>query len=245
MSLMFANSLLDGFLLSNGIGKGIVIAQLLGSVAMFATIIGKWRELRYVASASRRFLRDFSSGGNVLEYYFNRRPSATSGLERIYKDTCDRLLKLIAPEVRLLLGGKQPDHPGSASLTSREIELVRGTCENAMDEETIRVEGAMPSPTFTLMIPYEAKGRKLYHFDLYRLSDPDEYYAAGLDEFVGGDGVAVIEWPGMAELDPRPALRVHLERGAGDLARRIRIENDGVGGFDPTRLAEWSVDDGE
>jgi len=144
MFLMFANSLLDGFLLSNGIGKGIVIAQLLGSVAMFATIIGKWRELKYVASASRRFLRDFSSGGNVLEYYFNRRPSATSGLERIYKDTCDRLLKLIAPEVRLLLGGKQPDHPGAASLTSREIELVRGTCENAMDEETIRVEGAMP-----------------------------------------------------------------------------------------------------
>ena len=107
------------------------------------------------------------------------------------------------------------------------------------------VEGPMPSPTFTLMIPYEAAGGKLYHFDLYRLSDPDEYYAAGLDEFVGGDGVAVIEWPGMAGLDPRPSLRVYLERGAGDLARRIRIENDGVGGFDPTRLAEWSVDDGE
>ena len=36
------------------------------------------------------------------------------------------------------------------------------------------VEGPMPSPTFTLMIPYEAGGRRLYHFDLYRLSDPDE-----------------------------------------------------------------------
>ena len=56
------------------------------------------------------------------------------------------------------------------------------------------VEGPMPSPTFTLMIPYEAGGRRLYHFDLYRLEDPDEYYAAGLDEFIGGDGVAVVEW---------------------------------------------------
>lgn len=107
------------------------------------------------------------------------------------------------------------------------------------------IEGAMPSPTFTLMIPYEAGGRKLYHFDLYRIADPDEYYAAGLDEFVGGDGVAVVEWPAMAELDPRPALRVRLRRGDGDQQRRVEIENDGVGGFDPGPLAEWSVDDGE
>ena len=107
------------------------------------------------------------------------------------------------------------------------------------------VEGPMPSPTFTLMIPYEAGGRRLYHFDLYRLADPDEYYAAGLDEFVGGDGVAVVEWPGMAELDPSPALRIRLERGADDDTRRISIENDGVAGFDPAALAEWRDEDGD
>ena len=107
------------------------------------------------------------------------------------------------------------------------------------------VEGPMPSPTFTLMIPYEASGRKLYHFDLYRIADPDEFYAAGLDEFVGGDGVAVVEWPGMAELDCAPAMRVWLRRGDGDSLRRVRIENDGVEGFDPRQLERWSVDDGE
>ena len=101
------------------------------------------------------------------------------------------------------------------------------------------VEGPMPSPTFTLMIPYEAGGRRLYHFDLYRLEDPDEYYAAGLDEFVGGDGVAVVEWPGMAELDPEPSLRIHLERGAGDESRVRTIENRGVAGYQPEALAEW------
>ena len=103
------------------------------------------------------------------------------------------------------------------------------------------IRGPMPSPTFTLMIPYEADGRKLYHFDLYRLADPDEYYAAGLDEFIGGDGVAVVEWPQMADLAPRPALNLRLERGERDDWRIIRIENDGVAGFDPAALSAWEV----
>lgn len=103
------------------------------------------------------------------------------------------------------------------------------------------VEGAMPSPTFTLMIPYEAGGRRLYHFDLYRIADPDEYYAAGLDEFVGGDGVAVVEWPEMADIDARPALRVRILRTDDDERRAIEIENDGVAGYDPAELAEWEA----
>ena len=105
------------------------------------------------------------------------------------------------------------------------------------------VEGPMPSPTFTLMVPYAAGAKKLYHFDLYRLADPDEYYAAGLDEFVGGDGVAVVEWPGMAELDPSPALHIRLERGAGEETRVIEIENRGVAGYRPEALAEWRCGD--
>ena len=106
------------------------------------------------------------------------------------------------------------------------------------------IEGPMPSPTFTLMIPYETAGRKLYHFDLYRLSDPDEYWAAGLDEFVGGDGVAVVEWPRMAELEPTPALSVRLARTGGDQLRRIEIINDGVAGYDEAGLSDWREGDG-
>ena len=105
------------------------------------------------------------------------------------------------------------------------------------------VEDPMPSPTFTLLLPYVGKdGRKLYHFDLYRLEDQDEYYAAGLDEFIGGDGVAVVEWPQMADIAPEPALEIHLERGEGDEVRRIEIENYGVAGFDPGALSDWRVD---
>lgn len=105
------------------------------------------------------------------------------------------------------------------------------------------VEGPMPSPTFTLLLPYVAPdGRKLYHYDLYRLADPDEYYAAGLDEFIGGDGVALVEWPQMAEIEPEPALRLSICRSDADEARVIEIENRGVVGFDADALADWRME---
>ncbi|MBQ8507254.1 MAG: tRNA (adenosine(37)-N6)-threonylcarbamoyltransferase complex ATPase subunit type 1 TsaE [Clostridia bacterium] len=103
------------------------------------------------------------------------------------------------------------------------------------------VQGAMPSPTFTLLIPYEGR-HKFYHFDLYRLNDPDEFYAAGLDEFIGGDGVAIVEWPEMADIEPEPALEVSIERGSSMDERSIFIENYGVAGFAPEALAEWRKD---
>lgn len=85
------------------------------------------------------------------------------------------------------------------------------------------IEGAMPSPTFVLMIPYEGDVN-VYHFDLYRMDDPDEFYQAGLQEYIGGDGIAVIEWPEMAELEPEGAVRVNVMRGdAGDDERIIEV----------------------
>ena len=140
--MILANSLVNGFLGSNLMGQAIVVFQLLGSVVMVATIIGKWKELGFVGMATRRFLRDFSTGQDVLEYYLQRRPSVKTGLEGIYKVTCERLLKLLTPDVRSLLVGRQ-DGGAAAALTAREIELVRGTCDHALDEEVIRVERGM------------------------------------------------------------------------------------------------------
>ncbi len=138
--MLLADSLIQGFLGSNLMGQALVIVQLLGSVVMVATIIGKWKELGFVGMATRRFLRDFSSGENVLDYYLQRRPSVTTGIEGIYKETCERLLKMLSPDVRSLLVGRQT---GDAALTAREIELVRGTCEHILDEEELRVEHGM------------------------------------------------------------------------------------------------------
>ena len=138
--MLLADSLIQGFLGSNLMGQALVIVQLLGSVVMVATIIGKWKELGFVGMATRRFLRDFSTGRDVLDYYLQRRPSVTTGIEGIYKETCERLLKMLSPDVRSLLVGRQT---GDAALTAREIELVRGTCEHILDEEELRVEHGM------------------------------------------------------------------------------------------------------
>lgn len=142
-SLMFANSLVEGFLGSNLVGKTIVLVQLAGSVLMVCAIFGKMRALLSVHTATRRFLRDFATGSDVLDYYLKRRPSIAIGLEGIYKETCERLLKLLTPDVRSLLVGRQTDGNGAAALTAREIELVRGTCEHSLDEEELRVESGM------------------------------------------------------------------------------------------------------
>lgn len=138
--MIFANSLVDGFISSNLMGQGIVEVQLLGSVIMVAAIIGKFRELRFTATATRRFLRDFSNGRDVLDHYLTRRPTGMSGIERVYKETCERLLKILTPDARSLLAGRDTAGAGTAALTAREIELVRGTCEHTLDEEELRVE---------------------------------------------------------------------------------------------------------
>ena len=140
--MLLANSLVDGFLGSNLMGQGIVLVQILLSVVMVAAIIGKWKELAFVGMATRRFLRDFSTCHDVLEYYLQRRPTAMNGLEGIYKETCERLLKLLTPDMRSLLVGRQSGAAGAA-LTAREIELVRGTCEHILDEEEIRLDHGM------------------------------------------------------------------------------------------------------
>lgn len=142
--MLLANSLVEGFVQSNLMGQGIVALQLLGSVVMLAVIIGKTKELGFVSMLIRRFTRDFSEDADVLEYYLRNRPTrAASGLEGIYARTCERLLKLIAPDTRKLLAGRGADSPNAAALTAREIELVKGACEHALDEEEIKVERGM------------------------------------------------------------------------------------------------------
>jgi len=151
-------------------------------------------------------------------------------LTRSEADTTEfakRLAPMLAPGDAVLLTG---DLGAGKSVLARGIGRGLG------------IEGPMPSPTFTLMMPYEGRGGvKYYHFDLYRLADPEEYYAAGLDEFIGGDGIAAVEWPQMAELAPEPALEIAIERAGDDAGRLIEIENYGVRGFDPGALLEWEA----
>ena len=88
------------------------------------------------------------------------------------------------------------------------------------------VNEVMASPTFTLMQPYKGKSFPVYHFDLYRLSDSDELFAAGLDEFIGTDGIAIIEWPQQA--DVCPDRRIEIDIDVVDCGRLITLEAFGI-----------------
>ncbi len=100
------------------------------------------------------------------------------------------------------------------------------------------VQGPMPSPTFTLMQPY--RGRcALCHYDLYRLEDPEEFYAAGLDEPLGR-ALCLVEWPLDGVEFPSPRIGVAMERAGDSQARVIALELEGLGGRERALLAALS-----
>jgi tRNA threonylcarbamoyladenosine biosynthesis protein TsaE len=61
------------------------------------------------------------------------------------------------------------------------------------------VKGSIKSPTFTLVEPYQVNGTKLFHFDLYRFNDPEEWFDAGFDEYFGWSEICFIEWAEKAQ----------------------------------------------
>ena len=92
------------------------------------------------------------------------------------------------------------------------------------------IEGHITSPTFTIMNAYNGR-LPLYHFDVYRIADPDEMYEIGCDEYIGSDGVCVIEWEELIEdILPDEYIKVNIKKDSekGDDYREITIENAGL-----------------
>ena len=76
---------------------------------------------------------------------------------------------------------------------------------------------AVNSPTFTILQVYEEGRLPLYHFDVYRIEDPEEMYEVGFDDYLYGQGVCLIEWAEqVAELLPQKRTDITIEK---DLTR--------------------------
>ena len=84
------------------------------------------------------------------------------------------------------------------------------------------------SPTFTILQIYESGKLPLYHFDVYRIGDPEEMYEVGWEDYVWSDGVCLIEW---ADLIGELTEEIPPEK-----LTEVRIEKDPARGFDYRKL---------
>ena len=112
------------------------------------------------------------------------------------------------------------DIAGWTILLSGELGAGKSTFARAFIQAAGH-EGAVPSPTYTLVEPYSLPVGNIYHIDLYRISDPEELHYLGWNEL--NEGLRLVEWPDRAaELADEADLELLL-RYEGD-ARAVEIK---------------------
>ena len=84
-------------------------------------------------------------------------------------------------------------------------------------------QGAVKSPTFTLVEPYQLGDVAVFHFDLYRLGDPNELEYIGVDDYLDSRGLVLVEWPERAE-GYLPDSDLTLSLQVQDHGRRLTIK---------------------
>ncbi|RMD77893.1 MAG: tRNA (adenosine(37)-N6)-threonylcarbamoyltransferase complex ATPase subunit type 1 TsaE, partial [Gammaproteobacteria bacterium] len=84
--------------------------------------------------------------------------------------------------------------------------------------------GAVRSPSYTLLEPYEGEGWRAWHLDLYRLGGPEELELLGVRDLLAGPGLLLVEWPERGGPAVPPAdLEVALSHDGPPGRRRVRL----------------------
>ena len=122
----------------------------------------------------------------------------------------------------------------SGGLGAGKTTLCRGLLRG------LGYDGAVKSPTFTLVEPYELERGSVYHFDLYRLAHPDELDYLGAEDYFAAEALCLIEWPEQgAGFLPTPDLELTLTV-TSEASRQMQLRAQTLKGERAmARLAQW------
>lgn len=106
----------------------------------------------------------------------------------------------------------------TGELGSGKTKFVEGVLRH------FNLEGEISSPTFTIVNEYTSDKINIYHFDVYRLEDSDEFYAMGGDEYFS-KGICLIEWGEIIEdILPKPYIKITFSKNdSNEDYRKIEI----------------------
>ncbi|MCQ2536441.1 MAG: tRNA (adenosine(37)-N6)-threonylcarbamoyltransferase complex ATPase subunit type 1 TsaE [Lachnospiraceae bacterium] len=94
--------------------------------------------------------------------------------------------------------------------------------------EALGISEDVSSPTFTIRKDYEDGVMPLYHFDAYRIGDPDEMEEIGYEDCFYGEGVSIVEWANLIEdIMPDDAVVIRIDRDPDNYMGRI-IDIEGI-----------------
>lgn len=98
-------------------------------------------------------------------------------------------------------------------LASGKTTFIKGLVSGAVGIDPDRIQ----SPTFTYLHIYKGEGITVYHFDLYRLTDVDEFISMGFDDYFEAGGICCIEWSErISSYLPPGCIHVTLSRVESD-----------------------------